>query len=578
MSLLCGVIVVFVGVSVVFVGVGVVFVGVGVGVSVVFVGVSVVFVGVGVGVSVVFVGVSVVFVGVSVVFVGVSVVFVGVSVVSVWCLLVSVLVSVGVSVVFVGVSVVFVGVSVVFVGVSVVFVGVSVGVSVVFVGVSVVSLWCLLVSVLVFKGRRVLFSLCHFISLRHCACSKSHISESPPAHKPCARNAAASPLSQYKVTVTMSADGSSGTEVINMQFDIVASAYTLHAIVGHGHQRAATIHMASHNPSNTQVAVKCINLEHGDREFSYIQDEIVLNKQLYHDNILPHFCSFIHQHELWIIMPPMGFGSCRDLMHAFFTAGLPETSIMYVLRDVLRALEYLHSRGIIHRGVKASHVLISGSGQVCLTGLHNSFCMLTGGRRIRTVHDFPDHSVECLQWFSPEILEQNLAGYNTKSDIYSVGILACELANGQAPFTDMPVTQMLLEKINGTKPMLADSTTCGQFIIDDNNTDEMDEEGRRKTAEEKAENIFFQRTFDPHLHNLVSLCLEREPSHRPTATQLLNHPCFKSLRGKSSEILPDTLQPVTPLTNLKAGPRESSVDAEIAHHMNQVSMEEGWEF
>ena len=35
-----------------------------------------------------------------------------------------------------------------------------------------------------------------------------------------------------------------------------------------------------------------------------------------------------------------------------------------------------------------------------------------------------------------------------------------------------------------------------------------------KTAEEKAENIFFQRTFDPNLHNLVSMCLEKNPAHR----------------------------------------------------------------
>lgn len=415
------------------------------------------------------------------------------------------------------------------------------------------------------------------MSLLHCACSKSHISESPPAHKPCARNAA-SHLSQYKVTVTMSADGSSGTEVVKMQFDIVASAYALHAVVGHGHRGAATVHMATHGPSTTQVAIKCINLDTWDHEFSYIQDEIVLNKQLQHENILPHYCSFIHLHELWIVMPPMGFGSCRDLMHAYFTAGLPETTIVYVLRDVLRALDYLHSRGIIHRGVKASHVLISGSGQVCLTGLHNCFSMLTGGQRIRTVHHFPDHAVDCLQWFSPEILEQNLAGYDTKSDIYSVGILACELANGQAPFTDMPVTQMLLEKINGTKPMLADSTTCGQFIIDDNNTDEVDEEGRRKTAEEKAENIFFQRTFDPHLHNLVSLCLEKDPCQRPSASQLLSHPCFKSLRSKSKEVIPTSLHPVTPLTNVTSVARDSSVDDDIARHLSQVSMEEEWNF
>jgi len=42
-------------------------------------------------------------------------------------------------------------------------------------------------------------------------------------------------------------------------------------------------------------------------------------------------------------------GSCRDLLHAHFKDGLPEMAAAYILRDVLQAVSYLHSRGIIHR-------------------------------------------------------------------------------------------------------------------------------------------------------------------------------------------------------------------------------------
>ncbi|KFV13605.1 STE20-related kinase adapter protein alpha, partial [Pterocles gutturalis] len=130
----------------------------------------------------------------------------------------------------------------------------------------------------------------------------------------------------------------------------------------------------------------------------------------------------------------------------------------------------------------------------------------------------------------------NLQGYDAKSDIYSVGITACELANGHVPFKDMPSTQV---RFNSRSFLILHPGTWNCFAA-------VGCEDRRRLANYgMAENMAisnvraangepalhpYLRTFSTSFHNFVELCLQRNPDFRPSAGALLNHPFFKQVR------------------------------------------------
>ncbi|XP_077398292.1 STE20-related kinase adapter protein alpha isoform X2 [Festucalex cinctus] len=344
-----------------------------------------------------------------------------------------------------------------------------------------------------------------------------------------------------------------------------SSAYQLLAVIGQGLDHLMTVNRAEYRPTGEHVAIRRIDLESCTNDMvAYLQAELHVSKLFHHPSILPYKSVFIAENELWVITPFMAYGSAREIVSTYFPDGMSELTIAYILLGILKALEYIHQMGYVHRSVKASHVLIAADGQVRMSGLRSIFSLIRHGQRAKVVHDFPQNSNKVLPWLSPEVLQQNLQGYDFRSDIYSLGITACELANGHVPFKDMPATQMLLEKLNGTVPCLLDTTTIPPEELSMKPSRSGADSGicegpagggsvggvrhaNGEPASSSSSGHPYNRTFSPHFHAFVELCLQRDPEKRPSASALIGHPFFKQVKRRPSEVLPELLKPASPI-------------------------------
>ncbi len=98
-----------------------------------------------------------------------------------------------------------------------------------------------------------------------------------------------------------------------------------------------------------KVALKRYDLERRASDADADEAELIRTearhlRQFLHPNLLPLLGSFVSGSEVVLVFPWMNLGSVRSLVREHFPEGLPETAIAFVLRDVLQALKYLHSK------------------------------------------------------------------------------------------------------------------------------------------------------------------------------------------------------------------------------------------
>ncbi|ERE92733.1 mitogen-activated protein kinase kinase kinase kinase 4 [Cricetulus griseus] len=251
-------------------------------------------------------------------------------------------------------------------------------------------------------------------------------------------------------------------------------------------------HQGRHVKTGQLAAIKVMDVTEDEEE--EIKLEInMLKKYSHHRNIATYYGAFIkksppgHDDQLWLVMEFCGAGSITDLVKNTKGNTLKEDWIAYISREILRGLAHLHIHHVIHRDIKGQNVLLTENAEVKLVDFGVSAQLdRTVGRR--------NTFIGTPYWMAPEVIacdENPDATYDYRSDLWSCGITAIEMAEGAPPLCDMHPMRALFLIPRNPPPRLKSKKWSKKFF------------------------------------SFIEGCLVKNYMQRPSTEQLLKHPFIR---------------------------------------------------
>ncbi|XP_044924244.1 nik-related protein kinase isoform X3 [Mustela putorius furo] len=243
---------------------------------------------------------------------------------------------------------------------------------------------------------------------------------------------------------------------------------------------------------------KSVGWRYSDEEEDLRTELNLLKKYSFHKNIVSFYGAFFklsppgQRHQLWMVMELCAAGSVTDVVRMTRNQSLKEDWIAYICREILQGLAHLHAHRVIHRDIKGQNVLLTHNAEVKLVDFGVSAQVSrTNGRR--------NSFIGTPYWMAPEVIdcdEDPRRSYDYRSDVWSVGITAIEMAEGAPPLCNLQPLEALFVILRESAPKVKSSGWSRKF------------------------------------HNFMEKCMIKNFLFRPTSANMLHHPFVRNIKNE----------------------------------------------